>query len=102
MKEPVDWVRAVFSGAIIGGVLWAIMVKMLSVITHEHMPMRDVYTFLPVVSSIVLIAGIVVCIFSRHSFWRSIAVGIILAPLTGWSILLFVTLTMVLPSHWMH
>ncbi|OMC48279.1 hypothetical protein [Mycobacterium sp. IS-1264] len=102
MKEPVDWIRAVFSGAVIGGVLWAIMVKMLAVLTHGHMSTRDVYTFLPLVSLGVLAAGVVLYIYSKNAFWRSTAIGVILAPLTGWSILLFVSLTIVLPMHRMH
>jgi hypothetical protein len=102
MKEPVDWIRAVFSGAIMGGLLWAIMVKALSVLTHGHMSIRDFYTFLPLVSLVVLLTGLILYIYSKNSFWRSTAIGVILAPLTGWSILLFVSLTIVLPMHGMH
>jgi hypothetical protein len=47
MNDPVDWIRAVFTGAFIGGFLWAIMVKMLSVLTHGAISTRHLYTFFP-------------------------------------------------------
>lgn len=102
MKEPVDWIRAVFSGAIFGGFLWAIMVKVLSVLTHGEISTRYLYAFLSSASLGVLMVGIVFYFCARSSFWRSTAIGVILAPLTGWSILGFVSLTIVLPMQWMH
>jgi hypothetical protein len=102
MKQPVDWIRAVFTGAISGGFLWAIMVKVLSVITHEHTATHDLYTFFSSVSLCVLAIGIVLYLLAKTSLWRGTAVGIIIAPLTGWSVLLFVTVTVVVPSQWTH
>jgi hypothetical protein len=102
VKQPIDWIRAVFFGAISGGFLWAIMVKALSVITHEHVPTHDLYTFFSSVSLCVLVIGVVLYLWTKTSLWRSTAVGIIIAPLTGWSILLFVTVTVVVPSQWTH
>jgi hypothetical protein len=102
MKQPVDWIRAAFTGAFVGGFLWSIMVKMLSVLTHGAISTRFLYTFLPSVSLCVLAIGVVLYLWAKTSLWRSTAVGIIIAPLTGWSILLFVTVTVVVPSQWTH
>lgn len=41
MKQPVDWIRAVFTGAFSGGFLWAIMLKALSVLTHGNISTRS-------------------------------------------------------------
>jgi hypothetical protein len=102
MKQPIDWIRAVFFGAISGGFLWAIMVKVLSVATHEHTSTHDLYTFFSSASLCVLAIGVVLYLLAKTSFWRSTAMGIIIAPLTGWSILLLVTVTIVIPSQWVH
>jgi fructose-specific phosphotransferase system IIC component len=102
MKQPIDWIRAVFFGAISGGFLWAIMVRMLSIITHEHMRTHALYTFFASISLCILAIGIILYLRAKTSFWRSTAVGIILAPLTEWSVLLLVSLTVVLPSHRIH
>lgn len=101
MKEQIDWIRATFSGAIFGGFLWAIMVKAMSIATRGSTTTRFLYTFLSSISLGVLAIGLVLYFCSRSLFWRSTAIGIVLAPLTGWSILLFITATIVLPSHWM-
>jgi hypothetical protein len=101
VKGKVDWIRATFSGAILGGFFWAIMAKVMSVITHGKIPAGFLYTFSSLVSVGVLAIGVVLYLTSTGSYWRSTAIGIILAPLTGWSLLLFVTLTFVLPS-WIH
>jgi hypothetical protein len=97
MKQPVDWIRAVFTGAISGGMLWATMVKALSVIGHEHPATRDLYIFFSSVSLCVLTIGIALYLRTKTTRWRSTAVGIIIAPLTGWSVLWFVTVTLVVP-----
>ncbi len=99
MKESIDWIRAAFTGAISGGILWAVMAKVISVITHEHFPAPYSFTFISWVSLCVLIVGLVLYFCSRTSLWRSTAIGIILAPLTGWSILLFCLIAIVLPSQ---
>jgi hypothetical protein len=99
LKEPIDWIRAVFFGAISGGFLWAIMVRMLSIVTHEHMHTHALYLFCSSVSLAILAIGIILYLRAKTSLWRSTAIGIILAPLTGWSVLLFVTVTVVLPSQ---
>lgn len=91
-----------FFGAISGGLLWAIMVKVLSAITHGHTSTHHLYTFLLAVSLCVLAIGVIVYLWAASTFWRSKAVGIIIAPLTGWSILLFVTVSIVIPSQWAH
>lgn len=100
MNGKLDWIRATFSGAIFGGFLWAVMAKAMSVITHGDIPTGFLYTFSSLVSVGVLGIGALLYFTCTGSYWRSIAVGIILAPLTGWSLLLFITLTFVLPSHW--
>jgi hypothetical protein len=103
VKEPIDWIRATFSGAIFGGVLWAIMTKTMFTVTYPHGPSTGfLYVFLSSVAIAVLAIGVILYFRSRSSFWRSTAIAIILAPLTGWSILLFITITIVLPSHWIH
>ncbi|CDO89180.1 hypothetical protein AWC29_11915 [Mycobacterium triplex] len=102
MKEPIDWIRAVFLGAISGGFLWAVMLSVLFLVTHGDTTTRDLYTFLLAVSTGVLGVGITMYLRVRTSRWRSTAMGIILAPLIGGSILLFVTLTVVLPSQRTH
>jgi uncharacterized membrane protein len=99
MKEPIDWIRAVFLGAISGGFLWSIMLTVPISAIHGDKAMRDFYTIVSTVSIGVIIAGIILYSKARTTLWRSTAVSIILAPLTGWSILLFVTLTIVLPMH---
>lgn len=99
MKESIDWIRAVFTGAIFGGILWAVMAKVISVVTHEHFPARYSYTFISWVSLCILVVGLGLYFCSRTSFWRSTAIGIILAPLTGWSIVLLCLMTIVLPSQ---
>lgn len=102
MKQQVDWIRAVFTGAIFGGFLWATMSKAQSVMTHEHLPAHNLYIFFSSVSLCVLAIGVVLYLSAKTSLWRSTAVGIIIAPLTGWSILLFVIVTVVVPSQWTH
>jgi uncharacterized membrane protein len=102
MKEPIDWIRAVFLGAISGGFLWAIMLTVPFSAVHGDKAMRDFYTIVSAVSIGFIIAGMILYSRARSVLWRSTAVGIILAPLTGWSILLFVTLTIVLPMHGMY
>lgn len=100
MKEPIDWVRAVYTGAILGGFLWAIMVTFLSARAHGHSPEGYMYKFVSSVSGAVFILGGVWFLWTRRTFWRSTTLGVILAPLTGWTILLPITLVAVLPSHW--
>ncbi|ORV55907.1 hypothetical protein AWC05_12095 [Mycobacterium florentinum] len=102
MREPIDWIRAVFLGAISGGFLWAIMLTVPFSAIHGDKAMRDFYTFVSAVSIGVITVGIILYSRARTALWRSTAVGIILAPLTGWSVLLFVTLTVVMPMHGAH
>lgn len=99
MREPVDWIRATFTGSIAGGFLWAVMAKAMSVIAHEHISMRFFYTFVSEVSVAIIALGVVLFFCARTTFWRNSAIGIILAPLTGWSILLVITLLFVIPSQ---
>src|SRR5947209_20591756 len=99
VKEPIDWIRATFSGAIFGGFLWGIMVKAMFIVKHPHGPPTTyLYAFLSSVSIVVFTIGVVLYFSAKRSLWRSMAVAIILCPLTGWSILLFVTVTVVWPS----
>jgi hypothetical protein len=99
MKEPIDWIRAVFLGAISGGFLWAILTTVTFLVIHGDKLMRDFYTLISALSIGILIVGITLYSRARSTRWRSNGVGIMLAPLTGWSIVLFVTLTVVLPRH---
>ncbi|WP_204903380.1 hypothetical protein [Mycobacterium riyadhense] len=98
MKEPVDWVRATFTGAIAGGFLWAIIAKAMSVIEHGHISTRFFYTFVSQTSLAIVAVGVILFFGTRTSFWRTLALGVILAPLTGWSILLVITVFFVIPS----
>ncbi|OBA64086.1 hypothetical protein A5647_03220 [Mycobacterium sp. 1100029.7] len=99
MKEPIDWIRAVFLGAISGGFLWAIMLTVTFVAIHGDNLTGDFYAPISAVSIGIIIVGITFYSRARSSRWRSTGVGIILAPLTGWSILLFITLAVVLPRQ---
>ncbi|SOJ55785.1 hypothetical protein MSIMFB_03264 [Mycobacterium simulans] len=101
MKEPVDWIRATFTGAIAGGFLWAIMAKAMSVIAHEHISTRFFYTFVSETSLAIVTVGVILFLCTRTSFWRTLALGVILAPLTGWSMLLVITVLFVIPSQQM-
>lgn len=101
MKEPIDWIRAVFFGGISGGLLWAVMLAVLFPATRGHTAMGDLYTILTAISVGILVIGILVYRRATTSVWRSTAIGIILAPLTGWSILLVITLAVVLPKQGM-
>ncbi|KZS69260.1 MAG: hypothetical protein K2X56_04630 [Mycobacterium pseudokansasii] len=102
MKEPIDWIRATFTGAIAGGFLWAIMLKAISIATHEHFAAGDFYRFVSWVSLILIVTGVALYFGAKGAAWRGTAIGIILAPLTGWSILLFVNLLLGFPSWRMH
>jgi hypothetical protein len=102
MKEPIDWIRAVFLGAISGGFLWSMMLTVPFSAIHGDKVMRDFYIIVSAVSIGLIVGGMILYSRTRTTLWRSTAVGIILAPLTGWSILLFVTLTIVLPMHGMY
>ncbi|SOX54523.1 hypothetical protein MAAFP003_3199 [Mycobacterium ahvazicum] len=99
MKEPIDWIRTVFLGAIFGGFLWAIILTVPYSAIYGHTTSLDFYSFVSTVSIGILVAGFTLYFRARTSRWRSTAVGIILAPMTGWSVLLFITLTVVLPRH---
>ncbi|GLE52416.1 hypothetical protein [Mycobacterium montefiorense] len=99
MKGQIDWIRTVFFGAISGGFLWAIMLAVPLSVIHGVTTTRDFYTFVSATSIGIVIVGFTLYSRATTSLWRSTAVGIILAPLTGWSILLFVTLTVVLPRN---
>lgn len=99
LKEPIDWIRAVFFGAISGGFFWAIMVAMLSVVADGHIYTHTLYIFFSSVSVFILIIAIILYLHATTSIWRSTAIGIILALLTGWSVILFTTVAVVLPSQ---
>lgn len=91
MREPVDWIGAVFTGAISGGFFWAIMVAMLSVVADGHIYTHTLYIFFSSVSIFILIIAIILYLRATTSIWRSTAISIILALLTGWSVILFAT-----------
>ncbi|MCV7030857.1 hypothetical protein [Mycobacterium sherrisii] len=99
MKEPINWVRAVFFGGIAGGFFWAVMLALLVPLSHRHTSIGYFYTMVTAVSIGVLAVGVVLYSRARTSVWRSRAIGIILAPLTGGSILLIITLAVVLPKQ---
>jgi hypothetical protein len=102
MKEPVDWIRAVFTGSVTGGLLWAMMAKASLILLREGISPYNVYLLICWPSASVLIVGGVLYSCSKGSFSRSTAIGVILAPLTGWSILLFITVVIALVSYGTH
>lgn len=77
LKEPIDWIRAVFFGAISGGLFWAIMVAMLSVVSDGHIYTRTLYIFFSSISIFILIIAIILYLRATTSIWRSTAIGII-------------------------
>lgn len=83
MKEPIDWIRTVFTGAIMGGFLWGFVPRVLFALSHGHLATKAGYMYFAIVSDFVLTAGAITFFCSSRSFWRSTALGMVLAPLTG-------------------
>ncbi|CAM3021232.1 hypothetical protein BST27_06785 [Mycobacterium intermedium] len=82
-KSQIDWVRATFGGAIAGGVLWAVVVKMSTILD------KSLSTQLRVVYSVgggclpILLIGVVLLRWASRSSTRTAAVAMLIAPCTG-------------------
>lgn len=87
-ERQIDWVRAAFAGSVAGGVLWGIVVKVLSILDKTlSMDIRLLYAVggvcLPV-----LISGLVIYRLVRRPAVRTYAVALLIAPCTGLLLLL--------------
>ncbi|GAB7145730.1 hypothetical protein [Mycobacterium riyadhense] len=88
-ERQIDWLRAAFAGAIAGGVLWAVVIKVLSILDKAlSMEVRLAYAaggvFVPV-----LVVGLVLYRLARRPAVRVYAVALFIAPCTGLVLLLF-------------
>lgn len=98
-REPLDWVRVSFVGAILGGALWAVLTVVLSLLGHGHSTKELTFGFLFGVSAVVLGIGWVICRRGRSSSRRALGAGLMLGVLVGWLVLLLVVVVALLPAH---
>ncbi|WP_191495685.1 hypothetical protein [Mycobacterium simulans] len=89
VERQIDWVRATFAGSIAGGVLWAVVVKAMSILDKAlSMEVRLAVAaggvFVPV-----LVVGLVLYRLARWPAVRTWAVALFIAPCTGLVLLLF-------------
>jgi len=87
-ERQIDWVRAAFVGSVAGGVLWGVIVKVLSTLDKTlSMDIRLLYAAggvcLPV-----LICGLLIYRLVRRPAVRTYAVALLIAPCTGLVLLL--------------
>ena len=87
-ERQIDWVRAAFTGSVAGGVLWGIVVKVLSILNKTlSMDIRLLYAA-GGVCLLVLLSGLVIYRLVRRRAVRTYAVVLLIAPCTGLFLLL--------------
>ncbi|WP_167107163.1 hypothetical protein [Mycobacterium sp. DL592] len=79
MAREVDWRRATFVGAVIGGLFWGLAAG--AVLASKASP--SVITVICIVAVGVVIAGAFVFRRSINPRNRALGIGLILAPITG-------------------
>ncbi|MDH6196412.1 putative membrane protein [Mycobacterium frederiksbergense] len=82
----IDWVRAITAGSVLGGVSWAVVMRLM--VADGAYCAGTILCIAALLSVVVVGAG---GLLHRFSAQRTAGVAIILAPLTGWlAILIFV------------
>lgn len=96
-EHQIDWVRATFTGAIAGGVLWAVVVKVLTILDKA---LSVQVRFACAVGGFcvpVLAVGLVWYWLARRSAVRTYAVALLIAPGTG-LVLMLILLVLGIPG----
>lgn len=86
--KRIDWVRATFAGAVGGGVLWAVVVRLLALGSgHVSMAVRAAWV-LGGVCGLLLLLGVLLFRFAAGNLGRTYAVAMLIAPCLGLGLLL--------------
>jgi hypothetical protein len=88
MTHDIDWLRAVFGGACLGGLFWAVIVRLtvFSANSASSVPLK--WLAIAVVCFGLITAGCAVARWGRTRALRTAGAAVVIAPLTGASILL--------------
>jgi hypothetical protein len=79
----IDWVRATFTGAMLGGLVWAVIIKLIS-LEHPEMPWQGRTLLIAgVVNAVLLIAGSLVWRSAVSENSRTLAAALWIVPFIG-------------------
>jgi hypothetical protein len=96
MADDIDWTRAVFGGAWLGGIMWAIVARLTVVGANPAVSATSRWLALAAVCFGLILAGLAVARWVRRGLIRTAATALTIAPMTGGSmIVIFVCLRMV-------
>lgn len=95
--HQIDWVRAAFAGSIAGGVLWAVVIKVVTILDKTLSVQVRLGFAVGAGCLPLLVAGAVWYWLARQSAVRTYAAALLIAPCTG-LVLMLILLALGVPD----